>query len=238
VREGRRAALFSAEPAARVGAASYFLDRALRASGEGAFEVERVSAPDLEAGQLGRFDLLVLVQAGRLPRAAVESIARLLARGLPVLYALQTAADAESLAELEAVLGPAARFPAVFTPLERADTERFIVWADPARRPFRAFGAGLERVTRDLVLAGGLASAARPGEEEGTLLARLSDSSAGLAVLPVQAGRLALLNLPLGGRNHLGTSPLVVPLVQELALDLVDRPERSSPRAGTCGGRR
>jgi hypothetical protein len=238
VREGCRIAIVSVGTVERVGGPAYFLHRALEASEETGFQVEIVSPGRLDSPAdpvLARADLIVLADPGRLSRAAADGLARRLLRGTPILFALQSAVDADGVAELEAVLGPACRLPAGYLPLERSAAPRQMAWADPGRRPFRIFGAGLDRFTRDLVLSGGLRTSPRGGDEEGLVLAKLSDGSAALVVVPAQSGRLALLNLPLSGANHAGKSALFVPLVQELALDLVEGPERGGARSALSG---
>jgi len=165
----------------------------------------------------------------------VETVSRLLSRGMPVFYALQKPADADVVTELESVLGPGLVLPVGFVPLDRAAASRFIVWADPSRRPFKVFGAGFDRFTRDLVLAGGLRTSPRGRDEEESVRARLSDGSAAVVLVPAQLGRLALLNLPLTGPQHAGRSALLVPLVQEIALDLLEGPTRGGARAAIAG---
>ena len=234
----RRIVLVSRKPTDSIGGGAYFLDRSLRASAAMGFEIERLGVEQLEGAtdpKLSRADLLALVEPGRLSSQAVGTVARFLSRGMPVLYALGSPTDADAISELETVLGPAMEIPVTFAPLERNTAARFIVWADLARRPFKIFGAGLGRFTRELLLEGGLRSAPRGEDEEGHVLARLSDQSAGLVVVPAGLGRLTLLNLPLSGQQHLGKSALVVPLLQEIALDLMEGPERSRPREGICG---
>lgn len=236
VRQGRRIALVTGEPENRIGSASYFVDRALRASAESGFEISRLPPDRLLETEpsLARIDLLVLVEPGRLSSEGIQACSRLLSRGVPVFYALQSPADADSLAEWVSHLGPAAQMPVSFVPMERHAPPRFMVWADTSQRPFRIFGPGLERFTRELVLHGGLRSASRGSvEEEGRVLAKLSDGSAALVLVPVHAGRMALLNLPI--RDHLGKSALMVPLIQEIAVDLIEGPERAGARSATAG---
>jgi hypothetical protein len=238
VRDECRIALVTSTPVGQVGSAAYFLDRALAASGETGFKIEVVKPGrlegDLDPG-VARADLLVLVEPGRLSRSAVETVSRLLSRGLPVFFALQKPADADVVAELESVLGPAMSLPVGFVPLDRTAASRFIVWADPSRRPFRIFGAGFDRFTRDLVLAGGLRTSPRGRDEEESVRARLSDTSAAFVLVPAQLGRLALLNLPLSGPQHAGRSALLVPLIQEIALDLLEGPTRGGGRSAIAG---
>ncbi len=237
VRDARRVAVISTTPGDRIGGAPYFVSRALAASGDDSFSVEFVDARAMEqekAVEALAADLWILVEPGRYSREAIERIGRHLSRGQALLFALQGAADADTVSELEAALGAALRLPVSYAALDRRAEPRHVVWADPGRRPFRIFGAGLARFTQDLVVTAGLRSASRGQDESGVVLARLSDGSAGLIVLPVVSGRLALLNLPLGGADSVAKSALFVPLLQELAADLLEGPERAL-RTGVSG---
>jgi hypothetical protein len=236
-RQGRRIVLLSSKPADSMGSAAYFVDRALRASSETGLQMGTLGPDrfDPNSEQVAKADLIVVADGGRLGTEAVQALSTCLSRGIPVLYALQIPADADSFVELESILGPAMTMPVAFAPQERNAAPRFMVWADIGRRPFKVFGPGLDRFTRELVLAGGLRSAPRGADEEGRVLARLSDGSAAVVTVPAHATRLTALNLPLSGPNHLAKSALVVPLLQEIAADLIEGPERARARSGLCG---
>jgi hypothetical protein len=238
VRDQCRIVLLTAGDSGQVGHPAYFVDRALAASTEAAFKVDAVKPGRLEddpESSIARADLLVLVEPGRLSRPAVEAVARMLSRGLPVLYALQKPADADVVADLESVMGPALVLPVGYVPPARNASSRFLVWADVARPPFKVFGAGLDRFTRELVLTGGLGTAPRGRDEEEVVRARYSDGTAALVVVPAQLGKLALLNLPLAGPQHAGRSALLVPLLQELVLDLLEGTASGASRSGIAG---
>jgi hypothetical protein len=119
--------------------------------------------------------------------------------------------------------------------MEPGAPARFLVSADFTRRPFRLMGAGLERLTWNLRLAGGLRTIPRGPEEPGLVRAKLSDGSAGLVVVPVQSGTLGLMNLSLRGDRHLGKSPLFVPLLMELMAELLEGGEGENARYAVSG---
>src|SRR6185436_20140360 len=157
------------------------------------------------------------------------ALGKLLSGGVPVLYAAQFSADADNMKALEATLGSALRLPVDFgvlksggttsggtsalfgnRPAPRDASKRFLVSVNTERRPFKVFGDAVARFTQGMALSGGLASSLRgdAGLDTESILASYSDGSAALVVTRVAAGRLAVLNMPIGvPGQHLAAFP-------------------------------
>ncbi|MCZ7644415.1 MAG: BatA domain-containing protein [Planctomycetota bacterium] len=259
VQPAREIALVTLERPGEVGGPAYFLQRALESSPEATVGVARYLPGQLEGEldeALWNAELVAVVNAGLFSEAQAAALGRLLVAGIPVLFAPQGAVDADNVKILEAQLGAALRLPVEFQPYrgagrasalgsvfaERAGHDdrgaRFLVFADPERRPFRVFGDAVTRFTATLKLGGGLASRPRDGAglELDAVRARYNDESAALIVTQVAAGRFGLLNMALGGdERRFAAHPIFVPLIQELCAELLDSDSQHNKEAGRCG---
>ena len=100
------------------------------------------------------------------------------------------------------------------------------------------FGDAVARFTQGMALSGGLASSLRgdAGLDTESILATYSDGSAALVITRVAAGRLAVLNMPIGvPGQHLAAFPIFVPLIQELCVDLVEGGNERGQAGAVCG---
>lgn len=261
VREARRVALVTAERAHEKGGPAYFLERGLSASADATVQVARFLPAQLEGEvdeALQRSDLLAVVNAGQLSDGQISTLARLLSGGMPVLYVSQNAIDADNIKALQSTLGAALRLPVQFTAnkasakssalsnllgtkgSDRDETNgRFLIWVDTQRRPFKIFGDNVTRFTQSMRLTGALASGGAPetGLDAQSILARYADGSAALLLAHAAGGKLAILNMSVGGdERHVGAQPLFVPLIQELSQELLENGAESGGGEAVASG--
>lgn len=261
VRKAREIALITTERAADVGGPAFFLERGLRASPDATVNVTRFTPAQLEGeldAALWRSNVVAVIQCGRLSDSQSTGLAKLLSGGVPILYAAQFSADADNMKSLEVTLGSALRLPVEFQVLKSGGTasggssalfgnrpaardsgnKRFLVTVNVERRPFKVFGDAVARFTQGMALNGGLASSLRgdAGLDTESILASYSDGSAALVITRVAAGRLAVLNMPIGAAGqHLAAFPIFVPLIQELCADLVEGGSERGQGGAVCG---
>ena len=259
VRSSRQISLVSLESQKQVGGPAYFLERGLCASPDSTVRVSRVVPAQLEGDldeSISRSDLIAIVNCGVLTDAQAAGLARRLSSGTPLLFITQLNTDADNLRVLQTALAGALRLPVEFQPYRGANPGkanglsemfgakaaasggRFLLSVNSERRPFKIFGDSFTRFSQSLRLTDALASTARvdPGVDEGAILAKYSDGSAALVLTSVAAGRLAVLNMSVGGQGpHLGTHPIFVPLIQELCQELLEADADRGTRIGRCG---
>ena len=259
VRDGRHVTLITLESKLDTGGPAYFLERALSASPDSSVSVARLSPALLEGeldASLWRSDLLAVVNCGSLTEPQAASLSRVVSSGISAIFVTQYGADAENLKLLQTQLGGALRLPAEFRMLpnsqvtssalsgvlntqghrRRTEGGRFLVSVNSQRRPFKIFGDSVTRFTRGLMLSGGLASSSGDSAADNdNILAKYSDGSAALTIADAGSGRLAVLNMAVGGDElHLGAHALFVPMIQELCLELLDNgTEHSTHVSGT-----
>ena len=264
VRDVRRIALFTRERLTQKGGPAYYLERGLTASPEATVKVSRFAPSQLE-GELDESvsssDILVLANTGRLTDSEAASLGRALSSGQRVLWALQENLDADNIKALEAALGSALRLPVEFIPLKNnagggsvltpivsargserdGGGGRFLVSVNTDRKPFQVFGDSMARLSQTLKLTGGLGSTPRSeaAGRDDAVLAKFSDGSAALIVCNAGAGRLAIVNMPIGasGGNGPGLAlhPIFVPLLQEICVDLLSADSAQNAPRVECG---
>ncbi len=218
----QRYILLSRDDPSKVATSRYFLQRALCAGVEEEARMLDPAHPDVDL--LVDADLIIVVQAGRLPADTVRLLASLLVRGSSVLYVAEGIRDVENLVALEKACGKQLRLPVAFSPGSRPHgSARRLNWVRTSEQPFKILAAKMDLI-RAVEFSGGLGSVQRSGVRSaesggGTpedVLASFDDGAAALVVTACGRGRLAVLNADLE-QSRLPASPLFVPLVQELA---------------------
>ncbi len=219
---------------------SYYLERALAPVDEteetarNAVQVTRIDPAAMDRDALAAVDLLLLDHPGRIEADGLSQIASLLRRGRGVLYVTAEAIDATNLRQLAEATGGRLQLPAEFLPPAANRPRRDLSLADVKTRepPFQIFGDDLKPLIAPLRFSGGLDTRLREGAVLDDIAAQLSDRSALLAFATADGGRLVVLNADLGASN-LPSSPLFVPLIGELARQLVGGGEAG--REALCG---
>lgn len=213
----------SAKPHA---SSSHYLERALapRMAQEHGERVVRVDPLNLSLEKLAAADMVVLDHPGVLPEEQVQWLCGLLRRGRGVLYVASEPADAVNLKRLAQAAGTDLHMPVEFAPPPTDKTARSLFWAEYTHdyAPFKAFGQTLQNVAGELRFADCLVSRRLEGGVESDILVTYNDRSAGLIRTTCGAGLLAVLNADLSTSN-LPASPLFVPVISEVAAQLVAR---------------
>lgn len=226
-----RHVILSRESGSEVATSRYFLQEALSAGEGEAVRVLDGAAPDADI--LAGADLVAVAGAGRLPAGTVKLLAALVTRGTSLLVVAEGARDLENLLAFEKACGEEFRFPVAFSPYGRWGAGgRRIDKVKKDEQPFAVMAGSME-LLRGIEFAGALRSVAGSAESAEDVLATYNDGSAALVVTPCGRGRVGVLNADIA-RSTLPSSPLFVPLVQELAerLTKADGGEVSSTPVG------
>ena len=221
-----RCVILSREDPSQVATSRYFLERAL-----GGDEDTKILNPaHLDADLLAAADLVIIVQAGRLPADAIRLLVALTARGGSLLCVTETIRDVENLLALEAACGRQFRLPVAFSGDARTSGAPR-KWRDirTAERPFKILASNTD-ILGAIEFTGGVVTVARTGGAPDDVFASFDDGSAALIVTPCGRGRAAVLNADLA-QSTLPASPLFVPLVCELVEQLT---ESESGRSSTA----
>jgi len=217
---------------------SYYLERALAPLSsrpeQTRARVQRLNPAALDRDTVAAAHVLVLDHPGKLSRDVLQLLVNLLQRGRSVFYVAAEPVDAVNLRVLAELAGSSLQMPVDFAPAPPGQQRQrlFLVDIRRDRGPFAVFGESLRALTNDLRFSTELVSRRRDNALLDDIVAGYSDQSACLVVTSCGAGALAVLNADLASSN-LPASPMFVPLVGELMIQLLD-PRRSRDEVA-CG---
>ncbi len=231
-------ALLTRQSASQRPSSSHFLECALlpdaRLKEDASAVLRRIDPSDLDAQALAPADLIVLDHPGKLSADAIELLADLMRRGLPILYVASETVDATNLKRLAEAPGSGLQLPVEFVPPAAGQKRQNLALAPQSCKgpPFSVFGDNLEAITRGLRFSGGLDFRATGDGLKDDVRASYQDGSPCIVLTASDAGVLAVINADLGASN-LPRTRAFVPLLDELVKEMLIR--NRSEAADLCG---
>jgi hypothetical protein len=217
---------------------SHYLERALvpmpPQPGKPGEHVARIDPGQPDRAALAAASLLVLDHPGKLSPEMIDLLTAMVRRGRGLLYVAAEPIDASNLKGIADAAGTDFKMPVEFRPpLANQPRENlFLLEWKKDQPPFGRLTELMNAVGGSLRFSGGLSSARLDTGLSDDVLATYSDRSAALVVTSCGAGTIAVLNADLTESN-LPASPLMVPVVQELAGRLLSTHATAS--ASACG---